>query len=457
DTLVFNGDFSGGLALHGSQMNSVETIRLAAGHSYNVTTDAAFHSVEFDGSQLGAGDSLVYDGTATVAGVDIWGGAGNDVITVGTSAFFDLSKGGNDTVNGGSGNDGFYMGATLTASDHLDGGGATNTLELNGNYSSGLVLGPDTLLNFDKLTLDSGFSYSITTNDGMVAAGHTLQVVDIGTSLTFDGSAETDGAFSITALGGVVNLVGGAGSDVFSVPVNGIASDSVDGGGGNDTLLLTSIGSSPLTTLGSNVMQGIETLELQQANVKSLDSDVAAGHTLNVVVGGDSSFDGSHETDGAFNVTVDDTGKFTGGAGDDTIHSLGRSSVKGGLGADTIINGSQIYYGSVEESTSTGHDFDTVGPGVLFHLWFAMTGVDASVTSGSLSEASFDSDLAAAVGAPQLGSNHAVVFSPTSGDLAGDHFLVVDANGTAGYQAGQDLVIELGPGATSFTTANFAH
>ena len=35
------------------------------------------------------------------------------------------------------------------------------------------------------------------------------------------------------------------------------------------------------------------------------------------------------------------------------------------------------------------------------------------------------------------------MFTPTSGNLAGHAFLIVDGNGTAGYQAGADLVIEL--------------
>lgn len=42
-----------------------------------------------------------------------------------------------------------------------------------------------------------------------------------------------------------------------------------------------------------------------------------------------------------------------------------------------------------------------------------------------------------------LTAGHAVFFTPDSGSLAGQLFLVVDGNGTAGYQAGQDFVILL--------------
>jgi len=62
----------------------------------------------------------------------------------------------------------------------------------------------------------------------------------------------------------------------------------------------------------------------------------------------------------------------------------------------------------------------------------------AAVTSGSLSEASFDDDLSAALGG--LGAGQAALFAPDSGDHAGKIFLVVDGNDVAGYQEGEDYV-----------------
>ena len=62
--------------------------------------------------------------------------------------------------------------------------------------------------------------------------------------------------------------------------------------------------------------------------------------------------------------------------------------------------------------------------------------------SGTLSTASFDADLAAGL-AGILGAGQAALFSASSGTLAGHVFAVIDANGVAGYQAGEDLVIEL--------------
>ena len=57
--------------------------------------------------------------------------------------------------------------------------------------------------------------------------------------------------------------------------------------------------------------------------------------------------------------------------------------------------------------------------------------------------ATFDHDLAAAVNAAHLKAHEAVLFAPTGGSLAGDTFLIIDANGVAGYQASKDYVIHL--------------
>lgn len=148
-----------------------------------------------------------------------------------------------------------------------------------------------------------------------------------------------------------------------------------------------------------------------------------------------------------------------GGRGDDQltgtdlnntlVGNKGADVLLGGLGAD-VVDGSRgadhFVYNAVAESTGAGFDsisgFDFDGSD-LFDLSVAVGGVDAKVNSGTLSDASFDGDLAAAVGAGQLGSGHAVLFKASAGDHAGDTFLVIDANGAAGYQAGEDLVMLL--------------
>jgi hypothetical protein len=60
-----------------------------------------------------------------------------------------------------------------------------------------------------------------------------------------------------------------------------------------------------------------------------------------------------------------------------------------------------------------------------------------------------------ALNARHLKAYHAVVFSTTRGAT----FLVVDANGEAGYQAGEDLLIKVEDGhlLSDLSTGNFLH
>src|SRR6185295_7376261 len=121
----------------------------------------------------------------------------------------------------------------------------------------------------------------------------------------------------------------------------------------------------------------------------------------------------------------------TGGDGKDTLG--------GGAGSDRFI------YASAADSTSVG--FDTVkNADFTADVWDVqgnITAIDTAVASGNLSTNGFDTKLAAAVGAGQLGAHHAVIFTPSAGNLAGRTFMVVDLNGVAGYQASADLVVEL--------------
>ena len=65
-----------------------------------------------------------------------------------------------------------------------------------------------------------------------------------------------------------------------------------------------------------------------------------------------------------------------------------------------------------------------------------------TLNGGTLNGASFDADLANAMNGV-LDPAEAVIFTASEGTEAGNSFLVVDQNGEAGYQAGQDIVIHL--------------
>jgi Ca2+-binding RTX toxin-like protein len=394
------------------------------------------------------------------------GSAGNDNMT-GTSGddYFDLSQGGNDTAAGGAGNDAFFMGAAMTAADHIDGGTGTNDqVALQGNYTGAnkLVLGASTITNVEALTFLPGYSYDVTSNDGNVAAGQTLTIYGstLGASdnLTFNGSAETDGKFFMYGGLGADNLTGGAGADAFYFGRGGKfnpATDHVDGGPGSDQMAL--VGSYTVTISNASVTN-VEVLSLLDDtpsptyNITLADDWTPAGQTrtvYGVAVHNGFTVDASAESDG--NLVVygglgDDT--ITTGAGNDIIWGkAGADVLKGGAGADTYA------YNTVSDSIGSAHDiiigFDPSVDKIDLPSGISVTGIDAAISSGAASSATFDSDLTTALAS--LGSHHAVQFTPSSGTLAGHTLEVIDTNGVAGYQAGQDMVIELQSPVSSIT------
>ena len=299
-------------------------------------------TLQFDNAMTGSGSFTVSSGAALILDASA---------TTAANTIYIASGGGSVSLTGGSGSDTFKFAGNLAKSSTLDGGGGTNTVVLNGDYtgSHALVFGATTMVNVQKLTLSAGHSYNLKTNDATVAAGQKL-TVDASTlgatdSLTFNGSAETDGKFVIIGGAGIDTLTGGKGADTIT---GGSGADKITGGGGADSLT-------------------------------------------------------------------------------------------GGAGADTFI------YKAASDSTSTKYDtitgFDATSDKI--DTWFKVTGVNTALTTGALnSGTNFNANLKTAIGS-HLTAHHAIEFTPNSGSLAGQHFLIVDVNGTAGYQAGSDLVINL--------------
>jgi hypothetical protein len=225
----------------------------------------------------------------------------------------------------------------------------------------------------------------------------------------------------------------------------GRATDPQLGGGDHDTLLLAGPFDGTATLpLG---LSGLEDVILQGGtnyDLSALDSHVDAGARLVIdardLGPGDAvRFDAAGERDGAF--------LFFGGHGDDTfIGGAGADRMFGGAGADTLRGGGgadTFGYQAASESSSLDYDslLDFNPSEDRIDLPATVSGFSAAVTSGSLSAATFDADLTAVFAG--LGAGSAGVFAPTAGDLAGTLFLVVDGNGQAGYQPGEDFVFAL--------------
>jgi Ca2+-binding RTX toxin-like protein len=218
------------------------------------------------------------------------------------------------------------------------------------------------------------------------------------------------------------------------------------GRGDDDTLELSGDFSSGFVIPGQP--QDIDNVVLRAGNDYNLvvDEDhVAPGETMTVNgmplgAGNHVIFDGSAESDGSFVFFGSQAGdSFIGGGGDDRIVGLGGAdTLAGGGGADRF-----VYTGADE---STGGNYDTLADfdptADRIDLLSGVASWGTAITSGTLSQASFGTDLGAAMAG--LEAAQANWFAPDAGDLAGTIFLVVDANGVAGYQEGEDYVFAIG-------------
>jgi Ca2+-binding RTX toxin-like protein len=144
------------------------------------------------------------------------GAAGDDTLKGTTGAdIFNLDQGGNDTVGGRGGDDVFNFGATFTSGDSVSGDLGTDTINLDGDYSAGIVFHTATLSGVEKIVLAAGSSYAFTTVDANIAAGQYIIIdgsaLGAGETLHVDGHRELDGH---------LHLTGGAGDDILSGGAN---------------------------------------------------------------------------------------------------------------------------------------------------------------------------------------------------------------------------------------------
>ncbi|MGZ8408203.1 MAG: hypothetical protein ACXWVJ_09270, partial [Caulobacteraceae bacterium] len=280
------------------------------------------------------------------------GTAGDDTLNGTSSADeFYMDQGGTDTANGKLGNDTFFMGGAFTPGHRIDGGGndpgGRDILTLEGDYHLDVVFEADTITGIEQILMLGGYDYDLVLHDGNVAAGDTLYVLSYDTtssdSLRVDASAETDGylwmyggagndkftggglatlffAFGAGARG-ADTFTGGAGDDYMQIDETFDSGDRLDGAGGYDQIVLKSTyaGGLVITKL---MMEDFEVLQFNPGteavfDVRLQDGVVKSGANLRVlgeVLGATAlDFDGSNESNGTFSIN--------GGASSDTIRT----------------------------------------------------------------------------------------------------------------------------------------
>lgn len=405
------------------------------------------------------GDSINGDRDLILGGGNdvIYGGDGNDKLT-------DLN--GNNILDAGSGNDNIIVGGNV---DHVYGrsgddfvGWRLNKAAAGATYDGGA--GFD-ILSFDVPTdaiditgfaverfeelreyIYGGTFYTVTMTTAQFAQ---FQRIDMPSGFATLALADNSAVvMPQTSIFGELKLAGGGQRADFSA----VTADDlpiVTGGSGDDTVVgIANYG----PRFEANLADGNDTfiggVGRERVSGGSGNDVISGGGGNSPVSRGDDVLLGQDGNDQLFGGNRNDV--LDGGNGKDAIlGGAGNDAIKGGAGADRLDGGAGLdKFVYARAANSTGRNFDIVTGFDFkaqdrFDLKPVITGIDTAVTGGTLSKASFDAGLAAAVGSGQLAAGHAALFKPDAGDYAGKTFLVIETNGIAGYQAKADLVIML--------------
>lgn len=314
--------------------------------------------------------------------------------------------------------------------------------------------------NFDMSPMGFDYTWAGLVNFRGNAAGDT--VTTCSASWSYSGTRAGVDIVNISALNPGAHYVfsGNDGDDLVQTAL--LNGGTLNGGNGNDSL---SLHTNPVTG-GSFDLTGVSNFEHiglfdeDSFALTEVDANVAKNKTLVVDGSGLSgahglTFDASAEKDGTLIVFGSASVDFLrGGAHANNFTGNGSSDTMiGGKGDDTF------FYHAVADSTGVGHDLVTGFDASHDHIDIsqapnAFVGMDAQNKHCNISTGNFDHDIGVAANAAHLHADHAIILTPNAG-LYRDSFLVIDLNHVAGYQSGQDIVIELvNYNGRGFTAAN---
>ncbi|OYU48255.1 MAG: hypothetical protein CFE31_11385 [Rhizobiales bacterium PAR1] len=301
DTIIGNGG-----------TDTVDYARSTAGVTVDLTTGHGTGGMA-EGDTLGGITNVIGSATGgnvligTAAANTLTGGAGNDVVEGGGGADIISTGGGNDTVS--------YSGSEVS----IDGGAGRDTLILHSATTIDMTatdqsIGDGTALasfeNIDASTLATGVSVTGTSGDNTISAGSGNDVIH--------------------GLGGVDVIASGGGDD--AVDYHG-SEASIDGGSGNNTLVMLAQASVDLTAIDQT--GGDVTLVSHFQNVDA--TALTAGQPASIIGSGLANI----ILGGAGNATVDGGGgadTIITGAGNDTItYRGGENILDAGGGTNTLI------------------------------------------------------------------------------------------------------------------------
>ncbi|PCI86924.1 MAG: hypothetical protein COB24_08180 [Hyphomicrobiales bacterium] len=141
----------------------------------------------------------------------------------------------------------------------ITGGTGADTLTVKGLLTSDGNL--DGLTEIETIVLDSGAD-GLTLADSVVGSGDSLTINATAKTgaLTFNGSAETNGTYTVLASNFGDTITGGAGADTIT---SGTGADTMTGGGGGDTFIINTASGITLATADTitDYATGIDKIE----------------------------------------------------------------------------------------------------------------------------------------------------------------------------------------------------
>ncbi|MGN6210232.1 M10 family metallopeptidase C-terminal domain-containing protein, partial [Asticcacaulis sp.] len=361
DWLYLAGDYAAGVTFNATTMKDIESLYFYQGYNYNVkladANVAAGAQLTVHGEELSSGDMLKFDGSAETDGSfyfntrsgtnDLSGGAQADIFNIMGSA---------GTIKSGGGDDVVFLMSGFTAGDKIDGGSGNDVVALFNSSYLDIVLTATTLTNVENLQISGGVA-KIKTNDANVAAGSLMSVTS-QSSLTFDGTAETDGRFTISGSAENDSIKTGKGADqIFGFEGNdvlngGAGADWMYGGAGNDTYYVDNIGDLASEKIGLDVVHDTGGIDLVNSSISYTLGDYLENLSLT----------GSANING------------TGNALNNVLKGNGANNIlKGGAGADQMSGGTgndAYYVDNLGDKVieASGGGTDTVFSSVTFNL-----------------------------------------------------------------------------------------
>ena len=362
--VTVDGDAGSDLEFAGASGNSVSvatsaTLGALIGSTGTDTVDLAYDAAVSNVTDI---DYFTHSDTMGNANLISFGAGGQ------TSEF----EGNIDSIVGGSGNDTFTLDGTVGTL--TDGGGTNDTLVFSGTGSTA-----NDVAGWETITGGSG-SHSLnwgTGNDSFTLTGALALLTDDGgtDTLTF-GSA----GGSVSSLLGIETIVGGTGTDSFTIADNVGNNvftvkdvEVITGGSGNDQITFNADVSGVSFSGGSSTdqvtFQGANTNSISLSSVESVVGGsgndtvffTSAVSSTTVNLGADTSGDSVQLGNFTNDLTVINVETISGGSGADTITVSGatnNTTIIGNAGNDTITGGTgdDLIQGKADNDIIVGGD-----------------------------------------------------------------------------------------------------